>query len=178
VAGAWFSTVATAVQLGLVAAAIHPRSLPALAAPLLAMLAAALLLALAAFLRQTDHGPMPAARRAFSPASAFGFAALLAGVTVAVNLAERHFGAAGASLGVALAGFADAHSATASALTLAHGGAIGPDAVGRYALLAVSTNTVSKILFAFANGGARYGWVVSLGLVAIAAAAWVGLLFT
>lgn len=175
VAGAWFSTVATALQLALVAAAIHPRSLAALRAPLLAMLGAALVLALLAFLRQTDRAPMPAAQRAFSPASAFGFAALLAGVTAAVNLVEQHYGAVGASLGVALAGFADAHSAATSALTLAYGGAIGPAAVGRYVLLAVSTNTVSKMLFAFANGGLRYGLAVSAGLLAITGAAWLAL---
>lgn len=177
IAGAWFSTVATALQLVLIAATIHPASLVILRAPLLAMLATALLCACLAVTRQRERAAsVPTAGHAFKLASSLGFAALLAGVTAAVGLIERHYGLAGAGIGIALAGLADAHSATTSALSLAHSGAIAPDAVGRYVLLAVTTNTVSKILFAFVAGGARYGALVSAGLIAITGAAWLALL--
>jgi uncharacterized membrane protein (DUF4010 family) len=119
---------------------------------------------------------VPTAGHAFNLATSLGFAALLAGVTAAVGLIERHYGLAGAGIGIALAGFADAHAATTSALSLAYSGTIAPADAGRCVLLAVTTNTVSKILFAFGAGGARYGVPVSAGLVVITGAAWLALL--
>jgi uncharacterized membrane protein (DUF4010 family) len=177
VAGAWFSTVATALQLILIAATIHPPSLVILRGPLLAMLATALLCAGVAAARQRDRtASVPTAGHAFNLATSLGFAALLAGVTAAVGFIEQHYGLAGAGIGIALAGFADAHAATTSALSLAHSGAIAPGAIGHYVLLAVTTNTVSKILFAFAAGGARYGTLVGAGLMIITGVAWLILL--
>jgi len=177
VAGAWFSTCATALQLMLIVATIHPASFAVLRAPLFTMLAAALLSAWLALARQRERvAPMPPAGHAFNLVSSLGFAALLASVTAGVGLIERHYGLAGAGIGIALAGFADAHAATASALSLAHGEAITVDTAGYCVLLAVTTNTVSKILFAFGAGGARYGLPVSAGLVAITGAAWLVLL--
>ena len=177
VAGAWFSTCATAVQLMLIVATIHPASFVVLRGPLFAMLAAALLCAWLALGRQRERAAsVPSTGHAFKLAPSLGFAALLAGVTATVGLIERHYGLAGAGIGIALAGFADAHAATTSALSLAHGGAIDVGTAGHCVLLAVTTNTVSKILFAFGAGGARYGVPVSVGLVLISGAAWLGLL--
>ncbi len=177
VAGALFSTCATALQLMLIVATIHPASFVILRAPLFAMLAASLLCAWLALMRQRERAAqVPTAGHAFNLATSLGFAALLAGVTAAVGLIERHHGLAGAGIGIALAGFADAHSATTSALSLAHSGAIAPADAGRCVLLAVTTNTVSKILFAFGAGGARYGVPSSAGLIVITGAAWLALL--
>jgi len=39
-------------------------------------------------------------------------------------------------------------------------------------LLAFSTNSVSKIVAAYAAGGVRFGSVVSMGLLLVALAAW------
>jgi len=175
IAGAWFSTVATAVQLALVALAIHPPGLEVLRAPLLAMLACALALALIAMRFQHDSPRGASDGHAFHLSASFGFAALLAGVTAAVGWIERQFGLAGATVGIALAGFADAHSAATSALSLAHAGAIDGPTLARCVFIAVTTNTASKMLFAFVNGGPRYGAWISAGLLTILAAAWVSL---
>ncbi len=176
VAGAWFSTVATAVQLAIVAVAIHPPGLAVLRTPLLAMLACALLLAVVAMRFQHDGPPGRRDGHAFHLGASLGFAALLAGVTAAVGWIEREFGLAGATVGIALAGFADAHSAATSALSLAHAGALDDAGLARCVLLAVSTNTVSKMLLAIVNGGVRYGAWTSAGLAAITVAAWVAVL--
>lgn len=172
IAGAWFSTVSTAVQLALVAAAIHPASLTALRAPLAAMLVTALVLATLALRRQHDGAATQSDGHAFHLLPSLGFAALLAGVTAGVGLIERHYGLAGATLGIALAGFADAHAAATSALSLAAGDLVDPPTLARCVLIAMSTNTCSKVLLAWLNGGARYGSWTGAGLLLIAAAAW------
>jgi len=177
VAGAWLSTVATALQLLLITSTIHPASLVTLRAPLLVMLASALSCALLALARQHERAaPLPTAGRAFNLAGSLGFAALLAGVTAVVGLIESRYGLAGAGIGIAIAGFADAHSAATSALSLANSGAVAPAAIGHYVLLAVTTNTVTKAVLAFTSGGTRYGAPVTAGLVAITGAAWLALL--
>lgn len=172
VAGAWFSTVATAVQLALIAVAIHPSSLPVLRTPLLAMALCALLLAVVAMRRQRDGVPGAGDGHAFHLGAALGFAALLAGVTAGVGWIERHHGLTGAALGVALAGFADAHAAATSALSLAHAGAVDDRTLARLVFAGVSTNTASKMLFAWSNGGRQYGLYTSAGLAAILGVVW------
>lgn len=176
VAGAWFSTVATVLQLALVTVAIHPPSLAALRLPLLALLLSMALLATVAMRLQRVAQPAAADGHAFHLGASLGFAALLAGVTAAVGYAEREFGLGGATLGIALAGFADAHSAATSALSLAHGGQLDTPALARCVMLAVTTNTASKALLAFTNGGARYGAWTSGGLAIGVAVAWLALL--
>lgn len=177
IAGAWFSTVATAVQLAIVTITIHPPSLEMLRAPLLAMLVCALTLAYVAM--RVQHVAPYGTRdgHAFHLGVSFGFAALLAGVTAAVGWSERQFGLAGATIGIALAGFADAHSAATSALSLAHAGTFDAAMLARCVLIAVSTNTASKMLLAIVNGGWRYGIWTSLGLAVILVAAWATLAF-
>jgi uncharacterized membrane protein (DUF4010 family) len=177
VAGAWFSTVATAVQLALIATTIHPPSLAVLRVPLLAMLVTALVLALIALKSQRDGAPAHTDGHAFHVLPSLAFAALLAGVTAAVGLVERQYGLAGATLGIALAGFADAHAAATSALSLAHGGLVDAPTLARCVLIGMTTNTVSKILFAWINGGARYALWTGGGLLVIALAAWLALWF-
>lgn len=176
VAGAWFSSVATAVQLALVTVAIHPPSLAVLRLPLLAMLISVALLAAAAMRLQRVARSAATDGHAFHLGASLAFAALLAGVTAAVGYTEREFGPGGATLGIALAGFADAHSAATSALSLAHGGQLDAPSLARCVMLAVTTNTVSKALLAFANGGARYGAWTSGGLALSVGVAWLALL--
>ena len=176
VGGAWFSTVATAVQLALVALTIDAQALGVLCAPLLAMLGVALVLAYGALRLQRDGPRGDSDGHAFHLGSSLGFAALLAGVTAAVSHVEQVYGLAGAMLGIALAGFADAHSAAASALSLGRAGVLGDVDLARCVLIAVATNTGSKVLLAFISGGPRYGAWTAAGLVVIAAAAWLPLL--
>ncbi len=56
-------------------------------------------------------------------------------------------------------------------------GKIAPQDVVLPILVGLSTNTVSKIIFAVTSGSARYALAVAPGLVLILAAAWAAALF-
>lgn len=173
IAAAWFSTVSTALQLGLIALALQPAALRSLGPALGCALATALALGLAA-LGRSDALPQEGhvKGRAFSLLQSIGLALLLSGVTAAVAWVQAAFGDLATFVATALAGFADVHSAAAAIITLSAHGATDPATVLTAVLLAFSTNTASKIVAAYAAGGARFGTTVSLGLVAVAAAAW------
>lgn len=174
VAGAWFSTVSTALQVGLMALVLQPASLRVLGPALGFALLTALALGLVAFWRSTpspDDGAVKG--RAFSLFQSIGLALLLSGITAAVAWVQGEFGALATYVATALAGFADMHSPAAAAISLFAHGTIGPATVLTAVLLAFSTNSVSKIVAAYAAGGVRYGTTVSAGLLAVAAAAWV-----
>lgn len=173
--GAALSSVATVLQLQMILYLANP----ALANDLLPVLLVVTLVtagygALLTFRAQQTHIPSELPGRAFELKRAFGFALLITVVMfVAAFLADR-YGAAGASVGVALAGFADAHSATASAATLAHSGAMSVTAAVFAILLAVSANTLTKSIIAFVSGGMAFGIRVVLGLVLMMIALWGG----
>jgi uncharacterized membrane protein (DUF4010 family) len=172
-AAALFSTVATFVQLAVIAAAVHPPSLaslaPALAAGLIATAAVAFLCYLRA--RQERDGAMPTGR-AFNLAHATLFALGLGAVTAIVGIVEQHAGTAAMQGSAALAGLADAHAAAAAVLALAADGRLPAEAMLRTCLLVLSANTATKAVLAFASGGSRYGLSVGAGLAAAMAAAW------
>jgi uncharacterized membrane protein (DUF4010 family) len=71
-----------------------------------------------------------------------------------------------------MAGFVDVHAAAASVFSLAAGGAISSADVLFPLLLAFTTNTVSKLVAAWAAGGTPYAVRVAAGLLALAAAVW------
>ena len=85
---------------------------------------------------------------------------------------QRSFGPAWALAGVVVGGLADAHSTAASVGSLTSSEqmqrSLGAVAVG----LVVTTNTVSKLVFARA-GGAGYFWRLAPGLVLLVASFWV-----
>ncbi len=173
VSGALMSNVATFVMLLIVTLTVAPGY----ALPLAPMIAAGALAALAAtgaglaFQRQGGKGT-GAGGHAFSLRQAFGFAGLLSGATVLVAYANAWLGEQGAWAGAVLAGLLDFHAAAASVLSLA-----GADAMSRAdttlaLLLALSANTLSKAVAAFASGPRRYGVLTGCGLAAILLAAW------
>ncbi|MEI8299729.1 MAG: MgtC/SapB family protein [Pseudomonadota bacterium] len=177
VAGALFSTVGTIVLLGIVVLTICPAALPHLAPSLTAALLASVAGAGFSFWRQRHtEAPSLTHGRAFSLGYALGFAALLTGVTAAVSLASTYLGETAAATATAIAGAFDVHAATASTLSLAMAGKLVITGVRTPILIAVSTNTVSKVVAAFAAGGRRYGSEVSLGLALVVAAAWLPIL--
>ncbi|MDE2049050.1 MAG: DUF4010 domain-containing protein, partial [Betaproteobacteria bacterium] len=101
-----------------------------------------------------------------------GFALLLTAVSLGVAWVQQHVGSTQAGLLAALAGFADAHAASASLAGLAAAGRL-TDGQAAWAILAVlSTNTVSKMVAAAVSGHARYAGVGAAGLALITAAAW------
>jgi uncharacterized membrane protein (DUF4010 family) len=173
VAGALFSSLATYLQVGLIAFTLHPPSLAVLATPLAVGALIALLSAGSALRRQTESGDGTGGPgQAFNIPNALGFATLLTTVTVAVSFARSHLGIKAAALGAALAGLADAHAAAGSALSMAANGQIDAGGVVFLVLLGLATNTLTRSLIAFTSGGVAYGWRVSLGLLGATLGAW------
>ena len=173
VAGAWFSTVSTALQVMLIALVLSPASLRAIAPAMGSALVMALALGLAAFSRieaPAQDGSLNG--RAFSLWQSIGLALLLSSITAVVAWIQGAFGTLATFAATALAGFADMHSPSTAAITLAVHGGIDAATMLTAVLLAFSTNSVSKIVAAYAAGGTRFGTTVSLGLVAVVAAAW------
>jgi uncharacterized membrane protein (DUF4010 family) len=92
-----------------------------------------------------------------------------------VSAAIQHWaGQRGVIVAAALAGFADTHAPAISVASLVRAGTIAAgDAV--YPILAgLTTNTVSKIVFAYVNGGMPFALRVVPGLVLVIAGAWAG----
>jgi uncharacterized membrane protein (DUF4010 family) len=178
IAGATLSSVATVVQLALVLAVANPALLLRLAPGLLLMGAVAGayggLYTVAAARGGTRSEPLPG--RAFQPRYALVFAGTVTCILfVAAWLAER-YGAGGATIGIALSGFADAHSASASAASLRATGTLAEPAAVLAVLLAVGANTATKAVIAWTTGGWPYARAIWPGLVlmqaAFAAGAW------
>lgn len=179
VAGAVLSTVATIVQLAAVLAAISLPTLRAMALPLACAGVAAVVYG-AVFTLQSLRAPEAEAGTDKAPAisrrSALTFGAILAVVLMASAALQRWFGDAGAAAAAGLAGLVDAHAGAISAASLASSGAMAAQDAVLPILAAVSTNTVTKTVFAFGAGGRRFAWRVVPGLFLVLAAAWAGAL--
>lgn len=179
VAGAVLSTVATFVQLVLLVGATDLATLRALSMPLACGGGAALLyggvfMALA-FRQKVARQDEPG--HAFSVKSAILFAALLAAILVASAALEDWFGESGLLAVAGLAGLADTHSAAISVASLVASGKLGADAAVVPILAAVTTNSVTKMIFAFTTGGTAFAVRVVPGLLLVLAAAWAGARF-
>lgn len=174
VAGAWFSTVSTALQVLLIAGLLYPAGLALFAPTLGGALLVALLLGLAAFRRSAlPLDDTAATGRAFSLRQSILLALLFTGITVAVAWLQQGLGTIATLAATALAGLADAHSSAAAVMSLAARGEIEPPTMLTAVLLAFSSNNLSKMVAAYLGGGVRYGSVVSAGLALVALAAWV-----
>ena len=92
---------------------------------------------------------------------------------LAAWLAER-YGARGATIGIGFSGFADAHSASASAARLLAANALSEPAAVTAILLAVSANTVTKAVIALVSGGWSYARALWPGLALMVAALGLG----
>jgi len=76
------------------------------------------------------------------------------------------------TLGVAIAGFADAHAAAASVASLVASGRLPAHDAVVPILAALSTNAVSKTVMSITSGGARFAIPVVSGVAIQMAAAW------
>lgn len=175
-AGAAMSSVATVVELAIIIGIANR----ALLAPLWLSLAGSGLVALAyggalswKSLRSPDAQHVQQGR-AFQPRTAILFAVVLSAVIFASAALQHYFGARGSLIGIAVAGFADAHSSTASAATLAQSGGLAPATAIVAILLAFTTNTVTKLVVAWWSGGARFAAQLAPGLLLMLVAAWAG----
>ncbi len=179
VAGAVLSTVATFVQLTLLIGATDLATLRALAVPLACGGAAAALyggLFTALALRQkVEHEGEPG--RAFSVRSALLFAGLLSVILVASAALQDWYGNAGVLAVAGLAGLADTHSAAISVASLVASDKLSADAAIVPILAAITTNSLTKMVFAITGGGAAFALRVIPGLVVVVVALWAGARF-
>lgn len=177
-AGAVLSTVATVVQLTLVIGATSLPTLQALALPLAcaggAAVAYGVVFTLAGLRHKSAAEADPGA--AISLKSALAFGGVLAVVLVASAALRTWFGDAGSVAAAALAGLVDAHAAGISVAAQVASGAMPPDAAVLPILAGLSTNTISKVVFAVTSGGRAFALRVVPGLVLVIAAAWLGAL--
>jgi uncharacterized membrane protein (DUF4010 family) len=177
VAGAALSTVATIVQLSLVLAATSMVTLRTLSIPLICAGIAATAYGAGFTLKalRANEPPDPAPGRAFSLPVAL-FALTLSTMLVASAALREWFGETGIIVAAAAAGFVDTHSAAiAVASMVASGKMVPPDAT--FPILAgLSTNTISKIIFAWSSGRPFFTLRLIPGLILVVAAAWVGAL--
>jgi len=172
IAGAALSSAATVVQLSLVLMIANRDLFVRLSLGLVLMgIAAAAYGAIFAYLavRGGPHSS-PMTGRAFQPRFAILFALLItAFLFIAAFLADR-YGARSAILGIAFAGFADAHSASASAARLLATGALDEQTAVTAMILAVATNSATKVVVAWKSGGGVYVRSVAPGIVLMLAA--------
>jgi uncharacterized membrane protein (DUF4010 family) len=174
-AGALMASVATLMELAVLTAVVEPtvavRLLPGLAAGV------AVLLLESWWLGRTRDGghnqDRETAGRPFALVPALILAAVISLVVVAGAWMQDRFGAAGASIVAATGGLADAHATSVALAGLAHGHQLTAVAAAYAILLALATNTVSKVVAAGVGGGRRYA-VPTLLLHLIPAAAVAG----
>jgi uncharacterized membrane protein (DUF4010 family) len=170
------STVATIVLLAIVlgatsAATLHKVALPLAMAGAAAAGYAAIVSARVIRERPPDHFDHG---RAFEFKTALILAATISLVLVVAGALNEALGERGVTLGAAVAGFADSQSAAVSAASLAASGKISASAAVVPVLAALTTNTISKAVLAYAVGKRRFANEVWLGLVFVLAAAWGG----
>jgi uncharacterized membrane protein (DUF4010 family) len=177
VAGAMLSSIATLIQMSVLLLVIDAAVLRALAAPLLCAGAAAALytgyFVVAALKTPGTQGYEPG--RAFSIVSALTFGLLVCVVLIVTAVFDNWFGSRGALASAAIAGFVDVHAASVSVATLASDGALTVRDSVLPVIIALSTNTVSKILMSFSAGRGAFSRRVTAGLVIVAGGAWIGL---
>src|SRR5580704_6933503 len=170
VAGAVLSSIATTVQL------TSLETLKVFYLPLVFSGAAALLyggvFTLWALRHKADDHEAPGS--AFSIRTALTFAAILAVVLLVAAAAQDWFGEAGVVVAAASAGFADTHSAAVSVAALVQENHIAAPLSVIPILAAITTNTISKMVFAVSTGGRGFALYVIPGLILLVAAAWAG----
>ncbi len=178
VAGAVLSTVATVIQLVAVIGTTSLPTLQMLTVPLVfAGLAAATygaFFTILALRQKTEDKPQKG--RAFNLSTALIFAATLSVILLASAALREWFGETGIIAAAAVAGLVDTHAAAISIASLVASGKVTPAEAVIPILVGISTNTISKIIFARASGGTPFAVRVIPGLILVAGAAWAGAL--
>lgn len=159
------SNLATAIELSSLIGVIAPALLVVLW-PALALYAAGTALTVALLWRlgslpATPQAPAKPAelalQRPFQPVQALVFATLLAGVLLVTEAIRTWLGERGAIIATGLAGFADAHAASAAAAQYAVSGAMTAAQSVQAIALALSANALSKTVAGFAGAQRRFG---------------------
>lgn len=178
VSGAVLSSLATVVYLALLLAATSPAVLRAMAAPLLAAGVAAAAYGLLIALRsvRTHDGDTPPPGRPFNPRLALLFAATMGALLLLTAFLTDRYGTGGAGIAAALAGFADAHSASAAVAALQASGRIAAEQAVLPILAAFTTNACSKLIVAVTTGDRSFALQVVPGVLLSVGAAWLTVL--
>ncbi|MBP6542369.1 MAG: DUF4010 domain-containing protein [Piscinibacter sp.] len=166
------SGCATWLQLLVLAAALSRPALAWLWLPALCGVVTTFAVALA-WLAGRDAGgdreadsPLLADRGALRLREAVLVAVLLAGVALVVGQAQRLFGTNGVLVSTSLAALGDAHAPIASLLSLFAAGRIDAATLLAGAVLAVGTNTITRLVTAAVTGGRAYALRVGTALLA------------
>lgn len=178
-AGAMMSSVATVVQLGILISVTDLAAFQSLLMPLLFSGAAAIVYGgtFTLWALRADTGKVEETQgSAFSLRTALIFAAILAAVLLLAATLQDWFGEAGVIFAAGAAGFADTHAPAISVASLVADGRLAPSAAVIPILAAFSTNTVTKMVFAFTAGGPRFAVYVIPGQLLMLAAAWAAML--
>ncbi len=177
-AGAALSNVATVVQMVLVLGVVNPALLRRLWLPLLLMAIVAVAAGVIGVWKARAPDSEVITGRAFQPRQALAFSVTVTTLLMLAAALERGMGAPGALLGIALGGFADTHSAAASAATLAVKGSLTEAAATVATVVALSTNTLTKLIVAAVTGGRDYVASLAPSLALMVAVVWVGVALT
>lgn len=172
-AAAVMSTVATMVLMIIVLAAISPDTLALMLLPLLLAAGAAFAWAARAMLMAEGQpaAAMPGGR-VFDWRMTLAAAAVIGGVQLVSALLFHYMGNGGVLLATGISGFADVHAAAAAAAVLVQSGKIAAPAIVLPVLVAITTNTASKIVMAGISGRAPYALRVVPGLLLPLAVLW------
>ncbi|PIV33400.1 MAG: hypothetical protein COS34_07960 [Lysobacterales bacterium CG02_land_8_20_14_3_00_62_12] len=180
-AAALLSNVATIVMLALILGVLAPALLPTLQWALwLSGVTAAVIGGLAsvnAWRAPSGSAESITRGRAFQPRAALLLVAVLVLVLLLSALLSSRLGQAGALIAAGIAGFADAHSAAASLAQLHSAGSLDGDHARWGLLLALGSNSISKIVVAYVNGDAGFGsrLLLGIGLIVVAFGCGLGL---
>jgi uncharacterized membrane protein (DUF4010 family) len=177
-AGGVASSIATILQYAAIITTIDPALLKHLALPLgLALLAAVgMTFVLTRTTASSGESSDAPAGRAFQVLPALVVGAGSAVLAVLSAGLSDHIGSAGIVLVSSAAGFVDAHATTGSIATLHRSLRVDDGAAMLALIAALSTNTLTKIGMAALSGSRVYAGRLTLGVLAIAAMAWLGVL--
>ncbi|KAF0866539.1 DUF4010 domain-containing protein [Pseudomonas sp. LD120] len=175
-AAAILSNLATVAQIGLILTTVDSTLLDVMWQPLLLGGVCTVLYALCLmFPRSAPDTAEPVIDRgAFNPKLALVVALTMTAITVASSAMLNYFGQVGVMLTAVVGGFADAHASTASIASLVTAGQMPASELGSAVMLAVSSNSLSKCVFAALSGGRRFALYVIPGQLLLTLAMWGG----
>ena len=124
---------------------------------------------------KTSASNEPTAGRAFDLKLAFIFAVTITVILFLCAFLNQKYGNRGVLLGAALSGFADTHVTAISIASLVSAGKLSPESAVFPILLGFTTNTLTKVIVAFAVGGSRFALKLLPGLIAMVLAAFLGM---
>jgi uncharacterized membrane protein (DUF4010 family) len=122
------------------------------------------------------ESPDPQPGQAFSLPVALVLALTLSAMLIASAALREWFGETGVIVAAAAAGFVDTHSAAIAVASLVASGKMSAADAVLPILAGLSTNTVSKIAFAWSSGSRSFTLRLIPGLILVVAAAWTGVL--